>query len=164
VRCGCFRSVIDRDTPISNEVPSPTERGHYRKGISLALERRHRSRSVRWILRKASVFCPGGARPPMEAMISFVDAYRDDHGVTSETCCAHGRSARYCRSPRQPTAPTLHDAPILRRHPRASSATSSCVQRSKGFSMRTIRSTACAKCGGRCCGRDTRSPAARSPG
>src|SRR5690606_14978241 len=27
------------------------------------------------------VFCPGGARPPMEAMISFVDAYRDDHGV-----------------------------------------------------------------------------------
>jgi hypothetical protein len=30
--------------------------------------------------------CPGGARPPMEAMISFVDAYRDDHGVMSETC------------------------------------------------------------------------------
>src|SRR6185312_16005228 len=27
------------------------------------------------------VFCPGGARPPMEAMISFVDAYRDKHGV-----------------------------------------------------------------------------------
>ena len=27
------------------------------------------------------VFCPGGARPPMEAMISFVDAYRDNHGV-----------------------------------------------------------------------------------
>ena len=27
------------------------------------------------------VFCPGGARPPMEAMISFVDAYRDDYGV-----------------------------------------------------------------------------------
>src|SRR3984957_8471334 len=27
------------------------------------------------------LFCPGGARPPMEAMISFVDAYRDDHGV-----------------------------------------------------------------------------------
>src|SRR5215831_10088457 len=27
------------------------------------------------------VFCPGGARPPMEAMIRFVDAYRDDDGV-----------------------------------------------------------------------------------
>src|SRR5690606_9720854 len=27
------------------------------------------------------IFCPGGARPPMEAMISFVDAYRDQHGV-----------------------------------------------------------------------------------
>src|SRR5690606_17903513 len=27
------------------------------------------------------LFCPGGARPPMEAMIRFVDAYRDEHGV-----------------------------------------------------------------------------------
>src|SRR5215510_14542125 len=27
------------------------------------------------------VFCPGGARPPMEAMIRFVDVYRDDHGI-----------------------------------------------------------------------------------
>src|SRR5215471_1879814 len=27
------------------------------------------------------VFCPGGARPPMEAMIRFVDAYRDNYGV-----------------------------------------------------------------------------------
>ncbi|MGH3085215.1 MAG: IS3 family transposase [Gaiellaceae bacterium] len=47
------------------------------------LERENRElRQANEILRKASAyFCSGGARPPMEAMISFVDAYRDDHGV-----------------------------------------------------------------------------------
>ena len=53
-----------------------------------ALERENRElRQANEILRKASAyFCPGGARPPMEAMISFVDAYRDDYGVMSKMC------------------------------------------------------------------------------
>src|SRR5262249_56230004 len=31
--------------------------------------------------RGTGLLARGGARPPMEAMIRFVDAYRDDHGV-----------------------------------------------------------------------------------
>src|SRR6267154_1132256 len=27
------------------------------------------------------VFCPGGARPPVQAMIAFIDAHRDAYGV-----------------------------------------------------------------------------------
>src|SRR5262249_28629407 len=49
-----------------------------------ALEREVRElRQANEILRKASgyVFSRGEPRPPMEAMIRFVDAYRDDHGV-----------------------------------------------------------------------------------
>ena len=48
------------------------------------------------------VFCPGGARPPMEAMISFVDAYRDDHGV--EPICKV-----------LPIAPSTYHAHVARR-------------------------------------------------
>ena len=27
------------------------------------------------------VFCPGGARPPTEVMVPFIDEHRDEHGV-----------------------------------------------------------------------------------
>ncbi len=63
----------------------------------------------------------------MEAMISFVDAYRYDHGV--EPICKV-----------LTIAPSTYRAHVARRadpevrHRRASSGTSSCVQRSKGFS------------------------------
>ena len=48
-----------------------------------ALERENRElRQANEILRKASAyFAQAEPRPPMEAMISFVDAYRDDYGV-----------------------------------------------------------------------------------
>ncbi|MBW8637863.1 IS3 family transposase [Hoeflea sp. WL0058] len=48
-----------------------------------ALERENRElRQANEILRKASAyFCPGGARPPIEAMISFIDEYRLAFGV-----------------------------------------------------------------------------------
>ena len=48
-----------------------------------ALERENRElRQANEILRKASAyFAQAELRPPMEAMISFVDAYRDDYGV-----------------------------------------------------------------------------------
>uniref|UniRef100_UPI003BEF4828 IS3 family transposase n=1 Tax=Burkholderia arboris TaxID=488730 RepID=UPI003BEF4828 len=47
------------------------------------LERENRElRTANEILRKASAyFCTGGARPPIEAMIAFVDAHRDVYGV-----------------------------------------------------------------------------------
>ncbi|MDL2404004.1 IS3-like element ISRtr2 family transposase [Rhizobium calliandrae] len=48
-----------------------------------ALERENRElRQANEILRKASAyFCPGGARPPTEAMISFIDEHRSKFGV-----------------------------------------------------------------------------------
>ncbi|MCR9060743.1 MAG: IS3 family transposase [Rhodobacteraceae bacterium] len=48
-----------------------------------ALERENRElRQANEILRKASAyFCPGGARPPIEAMISFIDEHRPVFGV-----------------------------------------------------------------------------------
>ncbi|MGB3167764.1 MAG: IS3 family transposase [Alteraurantiacibacter sp.] len=48
-----------------------------------ALEREVRElRQANEILRKASAyFCPGGARPPVEAMIEFIDEHRASYGV-----------------------------------------------------------------------------------
>ncbi|MGC1762003.1 MAG: IS3 family transposase [Pseudolabrys sp.] len=48
-----------------------------------ALERENRElRQANEILRKASAyFCPGGARPPVQAMIAFIDDHREVHGV-----------------------------------------------------------------------------------
>ncbi|QVQ38606.1 IS3 family transposase (plasmid) [Pseudochrobactrum algeriensis] len=48
-----------------------------------ALERENRElRQANEILRKASAyFCPGGARPPLQTMISFIDEYRSVFGV-----------------------------------------------------------------------------------
>ncbi|MDH2329028.1 IS3 family transposase [Cereibacter sp. SYSU M97828] len=48
-----------------------------------ALERENRElRQANEILRKASAyFAPGGARPPAEVMVSFIDAHRGMHGV-----------------------------------------------------------------------------------
>ncbi|MBW4985716.1 IS3 family transposase [Mameliella sp. CS4] len=53
-----------------------------------ALERENRElRQANDILRKASAyFCDGGARPPVEVMVDFVEAHRDAHGV--EPICA----------------------------------------------------------------------------
>ncbi|WP_420006245.1 IS3 family transposase [Arenibacterium sp. LLYu02] len=48
-----------------------------------ALERENRElRQANEILRKASAyFCDGGARPPVEVMVGFIDAHRGTHGV-----------------------------------------------------------------------------------
>ncbi|MBL9047517.1 MAG: IS3 family transposase [Tabrizicola sp.] len=47
------------------------------------LERENRElRQANEILRKASAyFCDGGARPPVEVMVNFIDAHRNAHGV-----------------------------------------------------------------------------------
>ncbi|MGV8594063.1 IS3 family transposase [Pseudomonas aeruginosa] len=47
------------------------------------LERENRElRQANEILRKASAyFCPGGARPPVQAMTAFIDEHRDVYGV-----------------------------------------------------------------------------------
>ena len=46
------------------------------------LERENRElRQANEILRKARLFCPGGARPPVQAMIAFIDDHRQAYGV-----------------------------------------------------------------------------------
>ncbi|MGH6914185.1 MAG: IS3 family transposase, partial [Geminicoccales bacterium] len=58
--------------------PTSTDRTRIRE-----LERENRElRQANEILRKASAyFCPGGARPPVQAMIAFIDDHRDAYGV-----------------------------------------------------------------------------------
>ena len=72
-----------------------------------ALERENRElRQANEILRKATrVFCPGGARPPVQTMIAFIDAHRGDYGVEP-----------ICRV--LPIAPsTYHDHVVKQRDP-----------------------------------------------
>ncbi|MBU71012.1 MULTISPECIES: IS3 family transposase [Spongiibacter] len=63
------------------------------------------------ILRKASAyFCPGGARPPTEVMVSFIDEHRDSYGV--EPICSQ-----------LPIAPsTFYDHKDKRNHPQRRSS------------------------------------------
>lgn len=49
------------------------------------------------ILRKASAYCDGGAQPPVQAMIAFIDDHREAHGSS--------RSARFCRPPLEILSP-----------------------------------------------------------
>ncbi|WP_442577797.1 IS3 family transposase [Mesorhizobium sp. ASY16-5R] len=77
-----------------------------------ALERENRElRQANEILRKASAyFCDGGARPPVQAMIAFIDDHREAHGV--EPICKV-----------LPIAPsTYHDHVAKRRDPSRLSA------------------------------------------
>ncbi|SMF88649.1 Transposase [Azospirillum oryzae] len=77
-----------------------------------ALERENRElRQANEILRKASAyFCSGGARPPVQEMIAFIDAHRAVHGVEPIL-------PRFCRSPRRPTAP-MPPGRLIRPRPR----------------------------------------------
>lgn len=52
------------------------------------------------------LFCDGGTRPPVQAMIAFIDDHRERMGSS--------RCASYCRSPRRPAMPVLPGASIPR--------------------------------------------------
>jgi len=69
-----------------------------------ALERENRElRQANAILRKASAFfCPGGARPPVQTMIAFIDDHRGAYGV--EPICEV-----------LPIAPSTYHAHVARR-------------------------------------------------
>jgi len=65
-----------------------------------ALERENRElRQANEILRKAfCVFCPGGARPPVQAMIAFIDDHRAAYGVEAGLPCAEDRPVHLSRA------------------------------------------------------------------
>jgi transposase-like protein len=78
-----------------------------------ALERENRElRQANEILRQGQrVFCGGGARPPVEAMIALID----DHPLSTGSSLSAGS----WRSPRQPGVPMPRAGPIHRKPRRA---------------------------------------------
>ena len=100
------------------------------------------------------VFCDGGARPPVEAMIAFIDEHRAVYGVEP-----------ICRV--LPIAPSTYYAHAARRAdpgegcPPEPGATRRCRSRSGGSARRTSASTASGRSGGSSAGRGSGSPAAR---
>ena len=103
------------------------------------------------------VFCPGGARPPVQAMIAFIDEHRDVYGVEP-----------ICRV--LPIAPSTYHAHAARRaDPEPQTGPRNAGRRpeparSGGCARRTSGSTACARSGGSCGAKGSRWPAARSRG
>ncbi|MCG6113474.1 MAG: IS3 family transposase [Paracoccus sp.] len=88
-KIGCTAQTLNEwvkkaDVDSGRRAGIPTEMSERMK----ALERENRElRQANEILRKASAyFCDGGARPPVEVMVGFIDAHRDAHGV--EPICA----------------------------------------------------------------------------
>ena len=87
------------------------------------------------------VFCPGGARPPFEAMIAFIDEHRGAYGV--EPICKV-----------LPIAPSTYHAHAARRADPARAAGAGPARRaswrptSSACATRTSASTACARSGG----------------
>ena len=89
------------------------------------------------------VFCAGGARPPIQAMIAFIDEHRAVYGV--EPICRVLPIAPSTYYAHAAAAPIRH---CCRREP---GATPRLRPRSGGSWRRTSRCTACARSGGSCC-------------
>ena len=118
--------------------PSSEERDRIK-----ALERAVRElRQANEILRKASAyFCDGGARPPVQTMIAFIDDHREAHGV--EPICKV-----------LPIAPSTYHAHAAKRadpgklSARARRDANLQIDIKRVWDTRTSRSTACARSGG----------------
>ena len=102
------------------------------------------------------VFCPGGARPPREVMVGFIDDHRDQYGVEPICAVLPIAPSTYFR--------TRRSRPIRRAARRARSATTSCASRFSACGMPTSRSTARGRCGGSCAASRSASRTARSGG
>ena len=115
------------------------------------------------------LFCSGRSYPPRRrAPGSPLSTSQPPTEVRGRLRCdathenSNGKDERRTlRSPRRHTTTTPPAAPSRRRHRRASSATPRSASRSKGFSMKTSKSTACARSGGSCCAKGTAWLAAR---
>ena len=95
------------------------------------------------------LFCPGGARPPVQAMIAFIDEHRESTGSS--------RSAVFCRSPRRPTTRMPPAGPIRTQTGPRARGTPTSARRSGGSSRRTSGSMASARSGASCSARGSRS-------
>ena len=99
------------------------------------------------------VFCPGGARPPVEAMIAFVDDHRAAHGVRADLPSAADRPVDLSRPQGRAARPgQALDPPQPRRCAAVRDRTRACGE------LRAL--TACARSGGSCAARGSRRPGA----
>ena len=123
-----------------------------------ALERENRElRQANEILRKASAYF---------AMAEFDRRSKrwSSSSMTIAVRMGSNRSARCCRSPLRPTMNIWPSVPIRLGCRIAPRGMRGFGPRSSAFSMRTGRSTACARSGGNCDGRALTWPAAQWPG
>ena len=105
------------------------------------------------------VFRPGGARPPTEVMVAFIDEHRDEYGV--EPIC-DGAADRPVDVLRAHTARARDPDASARR---ARSATTSCAPKIRRVLERELRRcTAPRRCGGSSAARGDASRAAPSSG
>jgi hypothetical protein len=120
--------------------------------LGLLLEREVKElRRANEILRKASAFCHGGARPPREMMMAFIDAHREDLGI--EPICRelaiapssyHEHARRLADPGRRPAR-----ARAMTRSRRRSSASTKPVRRlwsAQGLAPVAARGVAVARC------------------
>ena len=103
-----------------------------------------------------SLFCDGGARPPVEVIVKFIDEHRGSTGSS--------RSATFCRSPLPPIMTIWPSAPIRRGCQIVPNGMRHFGLRSSVSSRKTGASTAFEKSGDSCAARVSMSLAARLPG
>ena len=99
------------------------------------------------------VFCPGGARPPIQAMIAFIDDHREDHGVepicrvlpiAPSTYHAHARHA----APTPPSCPARarRDAALKAGDPARLRGELRRLRRAQGLAAAAARGIDVARC------------------
>ena len=83
------------------------------------LEREVRGlRRANTILKQASAFFCGGARPTTGVIVDFIDVHREEHGVEPIVAARENTEARlalstyYAHQNREPTAPAVRDAEL----------------------------------------------------
>ena len=130
--CGCARPSGTRARGPGPRARSASASGHSgaRSASCVRPTNRRSARELRDPAQGVGVFRDGGARPPIEAMIAFVDDHRAVHGV--EPIC---RPAR--RSPRRPATPTSPSDASRPGRPPAPGGTPSCAPRSRACTPRT---------------------------
>ena len=135
----------------------PDERRSSERIKALERENPRAAPSQRDPAQGVGLFCDGGARPPLQAMIAFIDDHRAGLRGRADLPRAADRPVDLLRTCR----PAAGSRPACRP---GRGGTRSCGPRSAGSGRRTSGSTGCARSGGSYAGKGSRWRDARSPG
>ena len=148
-KIGCTPQTLNewvKKAEVDSGKRSRRDDGHGRQAEGAGAREPGASAGERDPAQGVGVFCPGGARPPVQAMIAFIDDHREAHGV-------------------EPICKVLADRPVdLSRPCRQARRSGEAVGASEAgcgpeagdraaSSRRTSRSMACARSGGSCSAR-----------